>query len=343
MLKRILYIGYYIKKLDWQKLSKFSSFVKAHYHRSAVHQIFDIVINSLIYNISLLEYYQFRFYKLPKSERSSFAGTGYMYEYQLLMNPKNYRSVLEDKRIFLKHFKNFIKHDYAELDQIKSDRSMAERLLKNDAGKLVLKSHDGQCGQGIEVIETQQLNPEVLIERMEATENNIVEEYVNQHDDLMRLSPSGLNTIRIFSQLTERDEFVLLGCRLRISVNSVVDNMAAGNLAASIDDVTGIVNGPGVYSDITLQEAEIHPITKVPILGFKVPFWEDTLKMVKDAHLSYPQCRSIGWDVAITNTGPELIEGNHDWCKLVWQLPVGKGLKPILEGHRREFLKAKNK
>jgi len=25
------------------------------------------------------------------------------------------------------------------------------------------------------------------------------------------------------------------------------------------------------------------------------------------------------------------IEGNHDWCKLVWQLPVNKGLKSMLE------------
>lgn len=39
-----------------------------------------------------------------------------------------------------------------------------------------------------------------------------------------------------------------------------------------------------------------------------------------------------------SENGPDLIEGNHDWCKLVWQLPVHKGLKPILEKHLTEYL-----
>ena len=51
-----------------------------------------------------------------------------------------------------------------------------------------------------------------------------------------------------------------------------------------------------------------------------------------DCHaLPCKQNRSIGWDIVITPEGPGLIEGNHDWCKLVWQLPVGRGLKLLLE------------
>ena len=37
------------------------------------------------------------------------------------------------------------------------------------------------------------------------------------------------------------------------------------------------------------------------------------------------------------NEGPELIEGNHDWCKLLWQLPVNKGLKHVLEKYKNEL------
>src|SRR5690625_1689376 len=123
----------------------------------------------------------------------------------------------------------------------------------------------------------------------------------------------------------------MLGCRLTISVNSPVDNMAAGNLAAPIDEGTGQLSGPAVYSDITKPEQEYHPVTRVKIPGFQIPFWEETINMVKKAAKMHPQNKSIGWDIVITEKGPGLIEGNHDWCKLLWQLPVKKGLKSALQ------------
>ena len=158
---------------------------------------------------------------------------------------------------------------------------------------------------------------------------------------MQQLSPSGLNTIRIITQLDQEDEVEILGARLRITINSSVDNLAAGNIAAPIDEHTGIVKGPGVYSDITKEDEYNHPITGIKIVGFQVPFWKESLQMVKDAALLHPQNRSIGWDVAITDEGPELIEANHDWCKLLWQLPVRKGLKPLLDKHKEVYLKAK--
>jgi hypothetical protein len=187
------------------------------------------------------------------------------------------------------------------------------------------------------VVDAKGLDQKSLLRLLKTTGNNLAEEYIVQHPDLMRLSPSGLNTIRIYTQLNALDELEILGCRIRISINSVVDNMAAGNIAAPIDEKTGIVSGPGVYSDITKPEEDVHPITKTKITGFQVPLWKETLEMVKEAALSFKECRSIGWDIAITEKGPELIEGNHDWCKLVWQLPVKKGLKPVLEKHLEEY------
>jgi hypothetical protein len=214
-------------------------------------------------------------------------------------------------------------------------------LLVNASGKLVLKSHDGQCGWGVEVVEAADLQYDQLIAQLEKSGNDLAEEYIVQHPDLMKLSPSGLNTIRIYTQLNSHNEVELLGCRLRISVNSVVDNMAAGNIVAPINDANGLVESAAVYSDITKPDETVHPVTGTPIVGFQVPFWHETVTMIKQAALLHPECRSIGWDIAITTKGPELIEGNHDWCKLVWQLPVKKGLKPILEQHLKELKETK--
>ena len=58
--------------------------------------------------------------------------------------------------------------------------------------------------------------------------------------------------------------------------------------------------------------------------------------MVTEAALAFPENKSIGWDVAFTSEGVDLIEGNHDWCKLLWQLPVEQGLKRVLEDYLNE-------
>jgi hypothetical protein len=338
---RFIYLFYYIKKLDRTKYRQFNKYVQNLKGWTSIEIALRVIYSVIRYNISILEYFQFRFYDLKEEDKQKWAGTGYMYEYQLLMNPREHRSNLEDKRLFLNRFQQFINHKYVTLENLKQDFNLAQPILNNTSGKIVLKSHNGQCGWGIEVMDISSVQTINLVEYLERTGNNLVEEYVVQHPDLMRLSPTGLNTVRIFTQLNDNDEVELLGCRLRISINSHVDNMAAGNIAASIDSNTGIVNGPGVYSDITKDDEYYHPVSKIQIVGFQVPFWQQTIDMIRQAAMTIKECRSIGWDIAITEIGPELIEGNHDWCKLVWQLPVKQGLKPILDAHANSYKKFK--
>ena len=76
MLKRLAYLGYYIKKMDWEKFRLFFNHVRKETKKPSIYILFDIVKSSLKYNISILEYFQFRFYNLSSSERMRFAGTG---------------------------------------------------------------------------------------------------------------------------------------------------------------------------------------------------------------------------------------------------------------------------
>lgn len=332
-MKRLLYLGYYFKNLDKPKFKKFLNYIVSSKKKSKLSVFSDVINSALKYNVSLLEYFQFGFYKLSPEERKKYAGTGYMYEYQLRMNPKDKREILDDKRLFYKKYKKYVLHTTASLDELKSDNSIAEKLLLGSSGKVVLKVSDGKCGAQVIIVKSSEHTPSSLISLMEKEGYDLAEEYIIQHPDIMALSPSAVNTVRIFTQLNEKDEVELLGCRLRISINSHVDNLAAGNIAAPIDDETGIISGPGVYSDITKAPESIHPVTNVKITGFQIPFWKETIELVKNAAKEHPENRSIGWDIVITEKGPGLIEGNHDWCKLVWQLPVNKGMKPILEKH----------
>ena len=327
---RAIYLGYYLKQLDRQKFALFLNHACSLTGKSKLTILTDVLKSVFNYNISILEYFQFQFYDLSNEERATWAGTGYMYEYQLRMNPGESRNILNDKTLFYKKYDNFFVHRVADINDLKKKPAVADAILSNPSGKLVFKSAEGKCGTQVDIRSCADFDWQSLIEFMEKSEYELVEEFIEQHSDMNRLSPSAVNTVRIITEVKDDGNVDLLGCRLRISVNLSVDNMAAGNLAAPIDEATGRLSGPAVYSDITKDEQLYHPVTNEKIPGFKIPFWEETLEMVRKAAKLHPQNRSIGWDVVITEKGPGLIEGNHDWCKLLWQLPVHRGLKSIL-------------
>jgi hypothetical protein len=330
--RRLAYFVYYLRRLDKDRLARFMDHLREAKGWSRPAQWARILGDSLRYNISILEYYQFRFFDLPAEEKAKWAGTGTMYEFQRRTNPPDKREILEDKCRFHEAYSPFFRHAIYTRKELEAQPDLAHHILTSHA-RLVFKPAKGNCGVGIAFVDAASLTADDLLSFMAGNGYDLVEEAIRQHPGLMALSPTGVNTVRIFTALDAENRCHILGCRLRISVNSEVDNMAAGNLAAPIDESTGRVTGPGVYSDITRGPEATHPVTGTPIYGFQIPFWSEALELAREASLLHRQNRSIGWDIVITSKGPGLIEGNHDWCKLVWQLPVGKGLKPMLNAY----------
>jgi len=327
---RLIYFLYYIKITPLSKFRKFLEYAAEQSGKSKQAIFWDSLYSSFKYNISILDYFYFRFYQLNHIERTQWAGTGYLYEYQLCMNPRVNRDLLENKIRFLKYFHPFIKRNYATIEDFSVNIKKIQMMMAHTSGRIVVKGSKGQVGAEVEILQTSAYNVDSLYSYMRSKGYDLAEEFVVQHPAIMELSPSGLNTLRLFTQLFN-NKVAFIGASFRISVNSPVDNMAAGNLAAPVDITTGIVIGSGVYSDITKKDEVAHPVTGKKISGFQIPYWKETMEMVISAALLMPENKSIGWDIAITATGPELIEGNHNWCKLLWQLPVKKGLKPMLE------------
>jgi ribosomal protein S13 len=330
LLKRTIYLGYYLKQMKWSLLKEFLSHTSKLTDKSKSYLLLASIRDVYKYNISILEYFQFGFYNKTKETKEEWAGTGTMYEFQKIANPPNERTILDDKRLFYKKYKEFFIHDMYTLEELKNKPNIIDGFITKQK-KVVLKEASGKCGVGVKICSTADLNTESLLKMMQEDEFDILETYIEQHSVIQELSPSAVNTIRIFTQICKEGQYEVLGCRMRISVNCEVDNLAAGNLAAPIDEKTGKITGAGIYSDFTKAPETVHPITKIAIVGFQIPYWEEILTMVKVASLKHPQNRSIGWDVVVTENGPGLIEGNHDWCKLVWQLPVNMGLKYRLD------------
>ena len=68
-----------------------------------------------------------------------------------------------------------------------------------------------------------------------------------------------------------------------------------------------------VYADAIDRADNIyskHPISGKEIVGFKVPMFHDAVELVKECAKVVPEVQYIGWDVAISQNGPLIIEGN---------------------------------
>jgi hypothetical protein len=330
ILKQILYLGHWIIQLNWSTFSSYLTYAQKKSHKSKTAILLDIVYCVLKYKISIMEYFQFNFSVLGKEERKTYVGTPCLEEYLSKMNPKSARSILDNKLKFLETYAPLMKRHYATLADLRAHNGAGMKVLHNKSGKIVLKWMYGQCGLRIKVLSTGDLDSEGIVKQLQETGNDYAEEFVIQHKDLMRLAPSGLNTLRIVTRLNNNDEVDILGTTLRISINSSIDNWSAGNIAAPVNLSTGIVEGPAFYKDITKPDEYRHPITNIDIIGFQIPYWIQALQLAKDAALFNKKNRCIGWDIAITDEGPELIEGNNNWCKVFWQLSAKKGLKSLL-------------
>jgi hypothetical protein len=80
-------------------------------------------------------------------------------------------------------------------------------------------------------------------------------------------------------------------------------------MGVSIDPETGKLVGNAIDKDN--QEFEVHPTTGVRFDGFQLPCFEEAKQMALSACLMSDKILVIGWDVALSENGPVVIEANR--------------------------------
>ena len=75
----------------------------------------------------------------------------------------------------------------------------------------------------------------------------------------------------------------------------------------------------------------VHPNTKISIVGFKIPYWEEVNQMVEEAAAIINGVPLVGWDVAISENGPVLVEANAEGEIVMLQIAGIINLKEILQ------------
>jgi hypothetical protein len=108
----------------------------------------------------------------------------------------------------------------------------------------------------------------------------------------------------------------VISAYIRMSTsNSHVDNFNEGGCAVGIVLETGKLKkyGYSSFKNVGVKVLTQHPVTKTVFENYSIPFLPQAKEMVLKAARLIPTLRLIGWDVAIGESGPVLIEGNSNY------------------------------
>ena len=327
-------IKFYFKRLfqmDYKAM--FDTIGKVHKRsgKSRFILFFDMIYCSFKYLAGYTDYFLFYFEELTNKERKTYITGGVNARYINHLNDKEYYKYFRDKVLFNETFKEYLNRGYLDLRNATLDEF--EQFVKKHP-VIIVKPIDNTGGFNVEKYTIdKKTNIKNLYDKLLKNNQTLVEECVVQHKDMSKLCASSVNTLRIVTIVRYNKTYIMLrSIRIGNGIN-VVDNFHSGGMFALLDE-----NGK-IITDAADREGKVfeyHPYTKVKIKGFQVPYFKEAIDMVKKASKKIPQINYVGFDIAISDKGPVIIEGNecpgYDIYQSKLQLKDNKeGLKPVFD------------
>ncbi len=244
-----------------------------------------------------------------------------------------YDDLLQNKVIFEMAMRNylrvprnlgFIMHGrvFALQEAVKLDSTGSLLELAREA-PVVLKPACGAEGKG--VIMLRNTGASILANGSARTvddmqtlisslDDYVVTEFVKQGAYASALYPRTTNTIRLLTMMDPdtQEPFIPMALqRIGTAASEPVDNWHAGGIEASIDLESGVL-GPAVGREGTdrLVSHAKHPDTGTQIVGAQVPYWREIKDTILRTVRLMPYLTQVGWDIAVADDGPWVIEGN---------------------------------
>ena len=156
------------------------------------------------------------------------------------------------------------------------------------------------------------------------------QEILEQHPAISKIYPHSINTLRLETYIDTMGKTHILAGLMRFGIGgSFVDNASSGGFYAAVDLDTGTLTGKGFQKMKAGKGGGLfmtHPDTDHPIDGTTIPYFKEALQLARDG-VKYIPDRYIGWDIAITQTGAVLIEGNGSPHVILADIAYGGYLK----------------
>jgi len=203
-----------------------------------------------------------------------------------------------------------------QLYQLNNDNEIINFYKKifNETGEkgLFIKEIAAHGGKGCYLLTPNNLEESIRGQKFYAR-SFVHQEVANQHTAISEIYPHSINTIRFISHIDQEGRSHIISAFMRFGRGgNIIDNASGGGMYVAVNMEKGMLEGQAHQSmkaggNLFSQ----HPDTNFNFKDFKIPYFKEARAMVFDA-LRYIPDGFTGWDIAITPTGPLLIEGNEN-------------------------------
>ncbi|MBO4815374.1 MAG: hexapeptide transferase [Clostridia bacterium] len=292
-----------ILKMDYINMFKIVKSISKKTNKNSFIIFMDIIRCGFKYQAGYYDYQEFEFYNLNNNQRETYLTRGKNNNIIKKFNDKSSFYKFENKIVFNKIFNKYLKRNWMVLD---NNFEEFEDFFKTNK-LIIVKPIDDEGGHGVEkFIYTDKIDCKELYNKLITNNQLLIEECIKQHKDMNSLYENSVNTMRMFT-FYKNGESYFLQAVLKIGNGGVVDNFSSGGM------YTYVSNDGIVYVDAIDRNDNIyskHPYSGKQIVGFRVPMFNDAVQLVKQCAKVVPEIAYVGWDVAICENGPVIVEGN---------------------------------
>lgn len=223
-----------------------------------------------------------------------------------------------------------------KLFQIENNTELSQ--LKN--GKYFIKNVIIESGKG--VVQFQIKGGKIYLNDEQVSEISflqmfsygvwIIQPRINSHQKIQEINRSALNTTRIYTMNTGSEIEIIGGYQAFATDNAKIDSWQHGSVYVGIDIETGKLHKYGLTNQQDKRGGLLskHPNSEILFKDFKLPYFKESIELCKQAHSFLYGFFVIGWDIAITDRGPMIVEANEKPGINVLQSVVG-GIKSKLK------------
>lgn len=286
------------------------------------------------------EYHEFEFEKRSEEFRQNFLGLNEQHFYLDLLNPLKYMSLARNKYVAHKMLENtgirtselycYYQPEarYAENTECAGDLAGVLHILKTKGVQsCVIKTTESSHGDNVWVIKsigyqdddaimTRFDGEELTLSSVLGEEALIFESVVRQTDQFSVFNASSVNTVRFMTALYPDGSAKVIATFIKIGrAGRCVDNAGGGgNVDVCVDVETGEIRYAIQFDGWhNVKDIDCHPDNGNLLNGVVIENWESVKAEVIRFQQAFPYCKVAGWDIAITDDGPVVIEINDFW------------------------------